>query len=301
MKIIGNKKPLFYGGVYMLLILLFSLVYLILPHGNINYGDVSQNFFTALYFSVVTITTLGYGDILPVSNLALVTVSAECILGIITIGFFLNAISVKISENASAREKAKIKKNKKINEIEKLLRYEKLFRIDINNYEEYATIITTPINKRNDMKYNPDFTLNDMCDLYKVSLRQTDCFHEPAVVKYYVYRDNFMGSLEKMLLNTSLGMLGELEKEGLELTNFCKKVDFKDIILSAPNIKLGDETLSDFDARLLKLHEGEVRYKTSNNINAYVNLFHQIKKTMQFINMYNEAISKLKIDYKELL
>lgn len=45
------------------------------------------------YFSAVTITTLGYGDIVPITNLARIIVAAESILGIVLIGLFLNSLS----------------------------------------------------------------------------------------------------------------------------------------------------------------------------------------------------------------
>lgn len=45
------------------------------------------------YFSIVTITTLGYGDISPVTNRARLLVGIETLLGILLVGLFLNAIT----------------------------------------------------------------------------------------------------------------------------------------------------------------------------------------------------------------
>lgn len=45
------------------------------------------------YFSAVTITTLGYGDIVPITNLARLLVAIESILGIVLIGLFLNSLA----------------------------------------------------------------------------------------------------------------------------------------------------------------------------------------------------------------
>ncbi len=55
------------------------------------------NFITCLYYSTVTITTLGYGDISPISPIAQFLVILETVLGVITIGLFLNALSLKKS------------------------------------------------------------------------------------------------------------------------------------------------------------------------------------------------------------
>lgn len=53
----------------------------------------------AIYFSVVTITTLGFGDINPASQIMRAVVSVEVLLGIVTIGQALHAITVKAEEN----------------------------------------------------------------------------------------------------------------------------------------------------------------------------------------------------------
>ena len=46
-----------------------------------------------LYFSVVTITTLGYGDILPLTPWARFLVGSEAILGVILVGYYLTSLS----------------------------------------------------------------------------------------------------------------------------------------------------------------------------------------------------------------
>jgi hypothetical protein len=51
------------------------------------------------YFSAVTITTLGYGDITPVTSTARLLVSMEAIAGVVLVGFFLNAVARRLSNN----------------------------------------------------------------------------------------------------------------------------------------------------------------------------------------------------------
>lgn len=64
-------------------------------------GDDSLNFIQSLYFSVVTVTTLGFGDITPnlSSRSLLISVVVQVVLGVLNIGIFLNSISNKISLN----------------------------------------------------------------------------------------------------------------------------------------------------------------------------------------------------------
>lgn len=52
-----------------------------------------SNFPRMLYFSAVTVTTVGYGDIVPVTDGARIAVASEAILGIVVIGLFLNGLA----------------------------------------------------------------------------------------------------------------------------------------------------------------------------------------------------------------
>ncbi len=55
-----------------------------------------DNFCRMFYFSSVTLTTLGFGDIVPLTNTSRTIISLEAILGIVVIGLFLNALSKRI-------------------------------------------------------------------------------------------------------------------------------------------------------------------------------------------------------------
>lgn len=57
---------------------------------------VSGNLGRMLYFSAVTIATVGFGDIVPLTDEARLLVAIEAILGILFIGLFLNSIANKI-------------------------------------------------------------------------------------------------------------------------------------------------------------------------------------------------------------
>ena len=56
-------------------------------------SDVSDNLSRMMYFSATTITTLGLGDIVPVTSLARWMVFAETVCGVIFIGLFLHSIT----------------------------------------------------------------------------------------------------------------------------------------------------------------------------------------------------------------
>lgn len=54
-------------------------------------NSISDSYLRMLYFSVVVITTVGFGDIVPMTTAARTWVAAEAIIGIILAGLFINA------------------------------------------------------------------------------------------------------------------------------------------------------------------------------------------------------------------
>jgi len=55
--------------------------------------NASGSYGRMFYFSAVTITTLGYGDIVPITNTARILVALESIIGLVLIGLFLNSLA----------------------------------------------------------------------------------------------------------------------------------------------------------------------------------------------------------------
>ncbi len=64
--------------------------YLDVHHGFSE--GLEGKFIRMLYFSAVTITTLGYGDIVPLTNRARMAIALESILGLILMGLFVSTI-----------------------------------------------------------------------------------------------------------------------------------------------------------------------------------------------------------------
>ena len=58
-------------------------------------GRLSGAYWRMLYFSAVVITTVGFGDIVPMTGLARLIVASEAIFGITMAGLFLTAISAR--------------------------------------------------------------------------------------------------------------------------------------------------------------------------------------------------------------
>ncbi len=66
---------------------------------DIDYGDY-QTWLSPFYYSVVTMTTLGYGDVLPASGPAQVVAMVEVILGYVALGGLLSIFANKMARRA---------------------------------------------------------------------------------------------------------------------------------------------------------------------------------------------------------
>ena len=100
------KKPSVVLGIYLFIILLFTFLYWYL---NISFNQREQLsqlcFSDSLYFSLVTITTLGYGDISPSGGLGKLLAGSEAVFGILILGLYLNSLS----HNLAIRYQEKLK------------------------------------------------------------------------------------------------------------------------------------------------------------------------------------------------
>jgi voltage-gated potassium channel len=98
-RIAGLAVPAFaFLTVYSLLVILFAALYSVLDHalGAVNFridGAVRAiSFSESLYFSLMTLSTVGYGDIAPASSAIRVIAAAEIVSGILLLLFGFNEI-----------------------------------------------------------------------------------------------------------------------------------------------------------------------------------------------------------------
>lgn len=89
-------------GWSMFLAFLFALVYCYhLGPSAFEFGsDIPENFRTFLYYSVVTFTTLGFGDVTPETNYASYFVMAEVFLGYVMLGGLISIFATMLARRS---------------------------------------------------------------------------------------------------------------------------------------------------------------------------------------------------------
>lgn len=167
--VVSNIRPIVWMGLYIVVIPIFALIYWGLPDGQFRIPDGgTTDFGSWLYYSIVTITTLGFGDYTPAHGLAQGVTAAEVTCGLLVMGFFLNSVGSMKSEIDVASEVEKQRRLHQAAEKEKLVKSSPVVIHNINSFLDACYIVTTPKDHRtDDGTYNPDFTLADMRDMYQ--------------------------------------------------------------------------------------------------------------------------------------
>jgi len=93
-------KPFIYA---IILSFLFGVIYLFdmtLEWGLMDYSGSAQSLITPFYYSIVTYTTLGFGDITPQHWLGEIIVVIEVILGYTTLGLLLSILANRVARQS---------------------------------------------------------------------------------------------------------------------------------------------------------------------------------------------------------
>jgi hypothetical protein len=78
---------------------LYGLIYRVFPQ-ILDYQGSANSWFTPYYFSLVTYTTLGFGDIKPATLAGELIVGSEVVLGYTTLGLLLSVPAQNIARRS---------------------------------------------------------------------------------------------------------------------------------------------------------------------------------------------------------
>ena len=91
------------AGYALMVAAMFGLVYLMdmrLGWGLMDYSSSAESSLTPFYYSVVTFTTLGFGDITPKHWVGEILIITEVVLGYTTLGLLLSILANKVARRS---------------------------------------------------------------------------------------------------------------------------------------------------------------------------------------------------------
>lgn len=93
-----GRSVLRWAGWSMSIAIVFAIIYMLIGHDA--FQTRHQTWFSFFYYSIVTFTTLGFGDITPIKWYTEILVTVEVILGYIMLGGLISIFSNKLSRRS---------------------------------------------------------------------------------------------------------------------------------------------------------------------------------------------------------
>ncbi|MDE6484665.1 MAG: potassium channel family protein [Duncaniella sp.] len=183
--VVSNVRPIYWITLYVAVVPVFAIIYWALPDGQFRIPDgATTDYGSWLYYSIVTITTLGFGDYTPAHGWAQGVTAVEVMCGLIFLGLFLNAVGSMKSEIDVTSEVERRRLLYEAEQKQKLGRLAPRIINMLNVFLAYCYAVTTPAAKRDKDgagQYNPDFSFSDLSDMFKPSGLEMDNSSLPAV------------------------------------------------------------------------------------------------------------------------
>lgn len=210
--VVSNIRPIFWILLYLSFVPLFALFYWWLPDGQFRIPEAGgANFGDWVYYSIVTLTTLGFGDYTPCAAGAQWITAIEVLCGLLTIGFFLNAVGSMKSEIDVESELEKQRLVHNAQETEKLQKNISLLIFKLNQFLSFCYAVTTPLAARDkQLNYNENFTESDMVDMDKPSGLPDDHSQRTAVQSLIKCADSLSLYLDNMQSRIDLTLWPDL-------------------------------------------------------------------------------------------
>lgn len=298
------KRPLVWGAIYLGTIFLFALIYLLVPCTEWGGSEKITGFLDSLYFSVVTITSLGFGDTFLVAGSTYrVLVIVEAIIGILIIGFFLNDIAMSQARHFDAINKEKEETRRHQEALVRIRMYFGVIAPIIEKYLRGIYEVTTPMDERyknlpkDIMSYDFSFEMKDICDLYEESILMINGFKEPAIVVYFRNQDALYEELRMIATTADLKDWPNLEKALFRFISLHQQFQFKEAILSNMKTYLGTgaEQIK-FTVQIsqaIKGHDGNLKFRSGNAMTPYEVLFSSLKENVKAIKEVHRLMKEV--------
>nr|WP_290693726.1 potassium channel family protein [Halomonas sp. UBA3074] len=265
-------------ALYVVLLFVFAKVYL----SNIDKGI--DGFFDALYFSFVTMTTLGYGDIAPDTNLSKGAVFFQVSAGLFLFGIVISYI-VKDHEEEIFKKERLEKKNKDdmifSKYVKKMLAITKSFDRSINHLMECGI-------ENEDFFSTVKFSaLKNMC---LQSGKMQDGLIVSRIDNYIFRREIFLKEIEFMVLNLNAEAVSEFSEDIFEHLSLSQEREFILFFSYFDKMVAGKKhKVKDYALASCASHESRPAIQNEGNVlNPFVELYDDVLSQKKMILKLNK-------------
>ena len=267
----ARQRPTVYGRIYFAIIPTFALLFFLIQ----GFHGVKLSFFESLYFSVVTITTLGYGDISPDLPLTRFVAASESVLGVVMIGLFLSALSHVRSTEQVNEEVERSKAHDRKLATTGVRKHNILLKPLLERYLGASNHLST---KHGDSPriFTQGFPISNFTEIFEPSFLLKDAPYRPKIEYYFETQQQLRSELERLLISVDLSYWPELQECIMQWLSLFTQYDYSKKMLDKPNMYVGDEPMIQIDKEMLEKFDGEIIIQGSNSMDPYCALYIQL-------------------------
>ena len=283
-----KSKPFIFLLIYAAVIFIYAVLYWYFPN---SIEAEEKSFLTSTYFSIVTITTLGYGEITPNSDLGKILSASEAILGIIIIGLFLSSLWNSFSVRIEKSQKESLDKNLKDQNQNKLSSFYRFLINVIKDFQLTIAELTTPMNNRSLSNLDTTFKFSNLKDLYKPSLKLGNGFEKPIIDYYYEKQDNIVVEFKFILAHYDLSSFPIIDNKIIDFMTLSYNKDVReaifDIHVNTENKKALEKMIGENDCC------PDLAKHLSNIITPIIILYKTLTEQISILEIILEEFEKL--------
>ena len=303
--VVSNIHPVVWIVWYVLLTPIFATIYWALPATQFRSPDLATTDWGSwLYYSIVTITTLGFGDYTPAGGLAQTVTAIEVMCGLIFLGFFLNAVGSLKSEIDVSSELERQRKVHENMENDKLVKSIPAIMHQLNIFLSYCYAVTTPMSARKDENavYNPDFIFSDMRDLFQPSGLPIDKTDFPAVARLVKSASQTSLILDSLQTRVDLTLWPDLLEDCFAFVANCQLFSNTDAMfgnpghISLPGLEKYPAGAEKYIVEKITNWDDSMGENEGQYMDSVVELFHFIKENAGIAIKLEKRLSEIGIE-----
>lgn len=238
-------RTLPWGWIFLLLIPIYAVVYYTMAEYYIDFGVMGYSLWSCLYLSITTVTTLGPGDITPVTGEAAAMMASECVIGVMTAGLFLNSIAFKKSEAASEEKEHEDDIEKYNYECKKMLQFCKVIDVTLKHYET-SMLYLFDENKKNVSDITEDITIADMPHIFdSVFSGSAERMSYTRVYHFMQLNDDTVSVIRQLIREINMEYWPEFEALCLNFIDHMSDLRIEEFFMKMEESKVFTDKLKD--------------------------------------------------------
>lgn len=287
-----KSNPWLWFAIYIIIIIFFGWIFSLFPTYYFNKEIEGYDY---IYFSAVTITTLGYGDIYPNDDWVKLIANIESIIGLLLIGLFLNSIWHKFTIELEEKQKARQERFEKKKNKQTLL---SIWDYVGTILDEYIKVVKEATGQEEVIvKISGNYKFSSLTSLFEPSnsLLRGD-FKKEKFKWFYEIESELVSELRELTKNPIFIDEKIIYDHLIDLLRLVKQTDISNFLYNFENMKAGDDHIFNILKTMISEHEStpDINKFKSNIITPIIIFDIGLREKISLIHRLEKEINDLK-------